>query len=127
MNIETQQRLHEQIAEACPVIGSSVGKFGVSVTVTFEPSKGASKQQIADAQALIDGFDWSDAATQAWIDAKEPALKNAKDNSAQMLAEIDAFVATASKAEIAELRAEAIASALRQKTLIQAVERLAGK
>ena len=44
-----------------------------------------------------------------------------------MLAEIDAFLAAASKAEVAELRTEAIASALRQKTLIQAVERLAGK
>ncbi len=123
----TIQRLQEGIKELCP--SSAIdSKFGNSESVKFVPDSAATKQQIADAQAYIDAFDWRDeAATQAFLDAKEPNLDVLKKQASQMVADIDAFVAVADKAEIAELRAEAIASALRQKTLIQAVERLAGK
>ncbi len=121
-------RMKQGIDAICP-IESFTSEFSLGKLIgKFTPAKDATKQQIADAQTYIDAFDWQDeAATQGWLDDKEPALKNAKDNSAQMLAEIDAFLATAAKADLDALRAEAIASAQRQKTLIQAVERLAGK
>ncbi len=127
-SIETPKRLREGIEALCPTLPITFGDVPIMEgRFNFRPDESATKDQIAAAQAFIDAFDWSSEATQEWIESKEPHLKAAKDNSAQMVAEIDAFLAAASKAELAELRAEAIASALRQKTLIQAVERLAGK
>ncbi len=127
MIIETQLRLYAQLNAICPLVSSNIGVFGESSTVKLDPSQSATKQQVLDAQAFVDSFDWSDEATQAWIDAKEPALKNAKDSSAQMLTEIDTFLATASKAGLDELRAEAVASAQRQRILVEALARLSAK
>ncbi len=127
-SIETPKRLRSGVEAVCPTDPITFSDVPIiEGRVNFRPEKSATKDQIAAAQAFIATFDWSPEATQEWIESKEPHLKAAKDNSAQMVVEIDAFLAAASKAEVAELRAEAIASALRQKTLIQAVERLAGK
>ncbi len=128
IQLSAPQRMREGVEALCPIdVFTSEYSLG-KLVAKFTPNASATKQQIADAQSYIDAFDWQDeAATQAFLDAKEPNLDVLKKQASQMLAEIDAFIAVASKAEIAELRAEAIASALRQKTLIQAVERLAGK
>ncbi len=125
-SIETPKRFREGLEAVCPTDPITFGDVPIiEGRVNFRPAASATKDQIAAAQEFLAAFDWSAEATQDWLDG--PGLKTVKDSSVQMVAEIDTFLAAASKAEVAELRAEAIASAQRQKTLIQAVERLAGK
>lgn len=52
-------RLHAVIAAVCPIIGVSVGIIGDSSTVKIEFDPKATPQQMADAQNLVDTFDWS--------------------------------------------------------------------
>ena len=69
ISIRYGERIEETIAAVCPIpVGSSVsiGTFGVSSSVTFVVDPSATAPQIAAAQALIDSFDWSDAAQLAW-------------------------------------------------------------
>lgn len=59
-------RLDSDIRTVCPIAGISVGTPGDSGTVRIDFDPLATPEQRAAAQAVVDGFDWSDAAQAAW-------------------------------------------------------------
>lgn len=59
-------RLHAAIAAVCPITGVSDGTPGDSATVRVDYDPGATTEQRAAAQAVVDGFDWSTEAQLAW-------------------------------------------------------------
>ena len=59
-------RLHEAVATACPIDGVRVGNLADKSTWVFMPTATATPVQRAAAQAVIDAFDSSQAAEDAW-------------------------------------------------------------
>lgn len=59
-------RLDAAVRAAAPIVGVSVGTPGVSASVRVDFDPAATADQRAAAQAVVDGFDWSDAAQAAW-------------------------------------------------------------
>lgn len=59
-------RLHEVIAEVCPIDGVSITAPGDPPTVLVAYSEVATEQERADAQAVVSSFDWSSEAEAAW-------------------------------------------------------------
>jgi len=121
----TLNRLRDGIRALCPEIGIDISGFGPTAVVTFRPDPQATANQITAAQNFITTFDWSDAATQAWVSAKEPLIKDFRDMAQQMLSDIDAYLAIADTATAAQVRAEVKAIDQRLKRLIKALGRVA--
>lgn len=67
-------RLDNAIRAACPILGVSVGTPGDSGTVRIDFGPAATPEQRAAAQAVVDGFDWSDGAQAAWELAQSRTL-----------------------------------------------------
>ncbi len=126
IQLTAPQRMREGVDAICP-IDAFTSQFSLGELVgKFTPAKTATKQQIAEAQAFIDSFDWQDeAATQAFIEAKEPAIKDIKDSAIQMVNDIDAYIAIADTATAVQVRAEVKALDQRMKRLIKALARIA--
>lgn len=64
------ERLHEAVASVAPIVGISVPTAGTSVGVTVAFDASATPQQRANAQAVVDAFDWSESAHNAWLAGK---------------------------------------------------------
>lgn len=77
-------RLHEAVAAVTPIHGVSIGTWGDSRTVRNDFKAEATTQQRRDAQRVVDQFDWSDAAHEAWLNVKE------RERAKAMLADKDA-------------------------------------
>lgn len=117
-------RLHDSIAAVCPIQGVSIGVIGVSATVQFQARSNATGAQLAAAQAVINVFDWSDAAGLAYENSKEPLLADLKAQAAAGIAAIDSYLLIADTATAAQVRTEVKAIDQRQKKIIQALNRL---
>lgn len=85
----TAERLDALVRAACPAI------TGVSLStpprIDFTPE--ATPQQRTAAQAVVDGFDWSDAAQTAWEEDRKPERKALRAAAAQAVADLDTFLA----------------------------------
>ncbi len=88
-------RLHEAIAAICPIVGVSVGTIGDSSTVRVVFADSATAQQMADAQAVVNAFDWSDQAQTTWLALQQPERKSLKDAASQAVTDNLAFLADA--------------------------------
>ena len=120
-------RLHDVVAAVCPIVGISVGTIGDSATVTIAPADGATPAQLAQGQAVIDRFDWSDAADDTFADSKEPQLASLRDQVATAIGDIDTYLAASSTATPIQVRAEVAAIDQRQKQILQVLVRVAIK
>lgn len=92
-NIIANMKLTSQIAAVCPIISVGVGLFGDSskVAIQFDPAATAPQRQAA--QDIVDGFDWSNAALDAWLEAQNPERATVKAQAQQALADIDTYLA----------------------------------
>lgn len=115
------ERLEQAIAAVCPIpVGSSVsiGKRADRSTWRFQTLASATEQQILAGRAVIDAFDDSDAAQAAWEEDKQPERKTLRQQAANALAEIDAFLAIANPTA-AQVRDEVRRIVQRQKAIIR--------
>ena len=80
------QSLHEQVAAVAPIHG--VSRSG---RIDFLPD--ASAEQRTAAQAVVDAFDWSDAAERARQDGRKPERATLRQQAAQAIEDLDAFLA----------------------------------
>jgi hypothetical protein len=71
-NTQFAQRLHEEVAAVCPITGVSIGTLGVSASVIIDFALAATGPQQTAAQNVVDAFDWSEAAQEAWHQPKRP-------------------------------------------------------
>jgi hypothetical protein len=90
------RRLDSNVRAACPLAGLSVGRLGDSSTVRLDFAPEATPQQRIAAQAVVDAFDWSDAAQAAWEADQFPERKDLRAAAAGAIADNDAFLAIAS-------------------------------
>lgn len=95
MSTNYQQRLHALISVVCPIHGVSIGNPNDKATWTFDPTPQATSEQITAAQAVIDSFDDSDAAQQAWQEAQKPERKDLRDNAIAAVQAINDYLALA--------------------------------
>lgn len=121
---DTAQRLHVLVSVAAPIEGVSIGTVGDSATVRIAFRPEATAPQRAAAQSVVDGFDWSQAAQDAWEDAQEADLAALRDQAAQAIADITTYLAGADSASAAQVRAEVKAIDQRQRAIIKALLRL---
>lgn len=82
----TTARLDSLIRPVAPIDGISVGTPGDSSTVRIDFRDDATPQQRAAARAVVDSFDWSDAAHAAWEDDRQPERKALRVAAASALA-----------------------------------------
>jgi DNA mismatch repair ATPase MutS len=85
-------RLDNAIKAVCPIHGVS-GQQG-AVRIDFRPE--ATGQQRAAAQAVLDAFDWSQAADDDWREDLKPERKGLRQAAAAAVADLDAFLGLAS-------------------------------
>lgn len=101
------ERLMRSIKAACPLAPGdpvSLGRLGVPASCRFEPAATATPAQLAAGQAAIDSFDWSDAAHRAYEDSLEPARTDLRQQAAQAVQSLDAYIAIADGATAAQVR-----------------------
>ena len=91
MTPSTHARLDASIRAVCPIDGTS-GDLA-SLRIDYAPS--ATAQQRADALSVVAAFDGSQAAQDAWEAALVPERKDLRDQAAQALLDLDAFLALA--------------------------------
>ena len=63
-------RLHNSVAVVCPIVGVSIGTAGVSASVRIDFDPTATPTQQTDAQSVVDAFDWSQGAQDAYDNAQ---------------------------------------------------------
>lgn len=80
------QRLDALVRAAAPIHGVGVGTLGDSSTVRIDFRPDATPEQRAAAQAVVDSFDWSDAAQSAWEADRVPERKALRAAAATALA-----------------------------------------
>lgn len=85
-------RLDSQIRAVCPIDGVARLRDG-TVRIDFRPE--ATDQQRAAAQAVVDSFDWSQAAQDAWEEDQHPERKALRQAAVQAVADIDTYLAIA--------------------------------
>jgi hypothetical protein len=86
--------IHAVISAVCPLRdGTSLGKRGDSSTIIWTPSPGATTEQRAAAQAIVDGWDWSAEAEAAREEAREEAANPEWTAVRRALAEIESDAA----------------------------------
>jgi hypothetical protein len=86
---DMSQRLHWTIEQQCPILSITIGTQGDSSTCSFvvDHSQNPTAQQIANANAVLapGGFDWSQAAQDAWVaaqaEASNPTWQTIKDQA----------------------------------------------
>lgn len=84
--------LDEAIKAVCPIDG--VARLANGVRIDFRPE--ATAQQRQQAQAVADGWDWSESAQAAREDARQPERTQLRAAAAQAVADNDAFLTLAS-------------------------------
>lgn len=89
------KRLRDAIAAVAPINDIRVGIFGNSATVSVI-FNGADVGQQTAAQTVINNFDWSDAAWEAWEDSLNTERKDIKDAAVQAIIDLDTFLAIVS-------------------------------
>ncbi len=90
MNVQLKIRLVQAIASVgAPV--DTVTITGNSAVATYMPN--ASAADIQRGNAIINGFDWSDAAQQAWEDLLDPKRGDLRTKAAAAINQIDAYLA----------------------------------
>lgn len=89
MTPRERMRLDVAIRAVCPIVGTS----GSLPTIRIDYNPSASAQQQADAQAVVQAFDWSQDAQNAWETSRVPERKYLRDQAAQAIADLDAFLA----------------------------------
>lgn len=122
MIFETHARLDEAIKAVAPIVSTALK--GTQVTITYD--KTATAQQQADGNAIALSFDFSDAATAAWIKAKQADVFAVKDQVVADVAAIADFAANA-KPTLEDLAAEVLAINERQQRMIKALDQLTQK
>lgn len=85
-------RLDQAIKAVCPIDGISVSD-GIVQRIDFR--KEATAEQRAAAQAVVDSFDRSPGADDAWREDQQPERKNLKQAAANAIAGNDTFLALA--------------------------------
>lgn len=90
------RRLHALVAAVCPIAGVSVGDPANKATWTFDPLPGATAQQLADAQAVIDALDTSPEAQAAWEEDQKPERRDLRQLAAQAVQNNNDFLDVAS-------------------------------
>lgn len=88
MLVFTLQRLHEAIADVCPIRG--VGGEEGKVSIDYAPS--ATQAERDNAQAVASNFDWSDATTRVWLEGKNPEKRDLKAAAANAIQANQAFL-----------------------------------
>lgn len=101
--IVAARRLHQAVEAVAPISMIALGTFGDSSSVRIEFTPTATPQQRAAARAAVDGFDWSQAAQDAWVAALVPERKDLRDQAAQAVADLDAFLAITSPTQVQTL------------------------
>lgn len=84
--IKHLSRLHQVVETICPLI--SVDEHG-----NFDPTPEATDSQKAAARTTIAAFDDSDVAQAAWEEDRQPERKTLRQQAANAVADIDAFLA----------------------------------
>jgi hypothetical protein len=88
-------RLHEAIAAVCPIAGLSIGRMGDGESVVVEFAPDATAERRSAAAAALTGFDWSDAAHQAWQDDRIPERRDLRRSAAKAVEDLDTFLSQA--------------------------------
>lgn len=81
----------ELVAAAIPAI--SIVSEG-SIQISYEPE--ATPQQISDGDSILAAFDFSEAATDEWLENKKPERKDLRENAEAAILQIDDFLANPS-------------------------------
>lgn len=95
MSYDYTQRLHDALAAVCPIDGCTL--------TSFQPSAGATAEQITEANGVLSSFAQTDAAHETWLANRNPDRKGLLDDAQQALADNAAFLAlgAANNAQIA--------------------------
>lgn len=93
MGVNKTVRLDAMIRAVCPISGVSVNTTPLMVRINFAPE--ATQPQRAAAQAVVDAFDWSDAAQTAWEADQHPERKDLRAAAAGAISDNDTFLAIA--------------------------------
>ena len=88
-------RLKDTLLAVCPIVDVSIGNLADKSTWTFDAPTATDPQKAA-AQSVINAFDLSDAAQDAWEEDQLPDRKTLKQAAAQAIADNNAFLALAS-------------------------------
>ena len=113
------------LAEA--ILTAGIPIHGVALLTSAPPTvrvdfNGATVPQQAQAQTIVNGFDWSDGAHAAQEEAKEPDMKTLRDQAIQAVADINVFLAIGNPTN-AQVLAEVRAIDQRQRGIIKALAR----
>lgn len=111
------------VAAGVPAIGVAILDANNNVRIDTQGDVPLTSQQQAQANAVIAGFDFSDAANVAFQQAQEPLLQTLRQQAAQAIQDINTFLAIATPTN-AQAIAEIQAIDRRQKAIIQAIGRL---
>jgi hypothetical protein len=87
--MNTAQRIHAMVSAVCPVDG--VGISDRLVRIDFADA--ATGPQRAAAQAVVDAFDWSQAAHDAWLEDQHPERKAIRQAATGAIQANDTFLA----------------------------------
>ena len=93
------ERLDETLkAAGIPILGVAVTTDRVafppaagSVRIDYRPA--ATAAQRAQAESILAGFDWSEAAHAAWAEDRQPERKAVRQLAAPAIADLDAYLA----------------------------------
>lgn len=96
MNLNTSARLNKTISALAPIDGVSVGTSGDSATCRIDFQAVATAPQRTAAQSALAAFDWSDAATDVWMDAQHPNRTTLRQQAAAAVAANNVYLAIAS-------------------------------
>lgn len=100
-----RSRLDAAISAVCPIHGTSGGTGpGNPPRIDFRPE--ATAQQRADAQAVVDAFDFSEAAQQQWEEDRHPERKTLRQAAAQAVQDNQDFLALGPAATAAQVVAQ---------------------
>lgn len=95
----TTARLHESIAAVCPIEGVK----GEQGSIVIDYGSTATVPQRTAALAAVAAFNYSDAATDAWMEDRRPERKAIRQAATQAVADNDTYlaIATPSNAQVA--------------------------
>lgn len=113
-------RLHAAI-DAAGIPHAGVWRDGDIVGVNFKES--ATLAQRADAQSIVNSFDWLQSAHDAWLSEQEPEKSDFKAKVAAALAGNDAFLALVVPT-IADITAQVRALTRQSNSIVKALRRL---
>ena len=120
------EHLDKAIKAVCPIVGVSIGKDGVPSTVRIDFAPEATAQQRVDAQGIVDGFNWSEAAELARINLAQRQRATELLNGPRQEAKLQRAVVSMLLNEINLIRA-ALVPPLPPRTMAQARTAISNK